>query len=773
MQKTTVLLLALLCSVSAFAQNKYSVSGTIRDAETGEDLIGATVVLKSDPGTGTTTNAYGFYSLSLPEGNYTLLFRYLGYETLEKEVVLNQNLKINMELGTATESLTTVVIESEKEDQNVTSTAMSVTKLDMGEIEKIPVLFGEKDVMKTVQLMPGVKTAGEGNSGFYVRGGSVDQNLILLDEAPVYNPSHLLGFFSVFNSDALKDVTLYKGGMPAEYGGRTSSVMDIKMKDGNSKDFAATGGIGLISSKLSLEGPLVKDKGSFIVSGRRTYADLFLGLSNDENLNGSSLYFYDLNAKANYRFNDNNRLYLSGYFGRDKFGFNEDFGFDWGNATGTLRWNHIFNDKLFSNTSLIYSDYDYQISIGGGDDGFALTSNINDWNLKQDFTWFANTDNTVKFGANIIDHEFVPGQIDAGGSNLLGSTDVEVQNSIEGAIYLQNAQKLSNRLSLDYGLRYSFFDYRGEGTAYEFDEKGNMTDETYYEKGSSIQQYGGFEPRIAGRFQLSPSSSLKASYNRNLQYLHLLSNNTTSTPTDIWVPSSNNVKPQIADQVAIGYFKNFKDNMFEFSAELYYKDMGNLIDYRDGAQLQFSTVVESELVYGDGEAYGLEMFLKKSKGRFTGWVSYTLSRTLRQFDYINNGEPFSARQDRIHDVSIVGMYDISDKLSFSATWVYYTGDAVTFPSGKYEVDGQVLPYYTERNGYRMPDYHRLDLGLNWQTKKTEKFESSWNFSLYNAYGRENAYSISFQQSESNPNVTEAVQLSLFKWVPSFSYNFKF
>lgn len=773
MRTTIVIIITLLCTFSVSAQSKYSLSGTIRDAETGEDLIGATVVLKEDLGTGTTTNAYGFYSLSLPAGTYVLLFRYLGYETVEKEVILSENLKVNMELSPSLESLGTVVIESEKEDQNVTSTAMSVTKLDMGQIEKIPVLFGEKDVMKTVQLMPGVKTAGEGNSGFYVRGGSVDQNLILLDEAPVYNPSHLLGFFSVFNSDALKDVTLYKGGMPAEYGGRTSSVMDIKMKDGNSKNFGASGGIGLISSKLSLEGPITKDKGSFMVSGRRTYADLFLSMSGDEDLQGTTLYFYDLNTKANYRLNENNRIYLSGYFGRDNFGFNEDFGFDWGNATGTVRWNHISSDKLFSNTSLIYSEYDYKISIGSDDDGFSLTSTINDWNLKQDFTWFANTNNTVKFGGNLIDHTFVPGQIDAGAANMFGSTDVDAQNSIEGALYLQNAHKVSHRLSLDYGLRYSYFDYRGEGTAYDFDDEGEVVASTFYEKGTSIQRYGGFEPRVAGRFQLNANSSLKASYNRNLQYLHLLSNNTTATPTDIWVPSSKNVKPQIADQVALGYFRNFKDNMFEFSVEGYYKAMDNLIDYRDGASLQFSGNVEADLVYGEGEAYGLELFIKKNKGRFTGWLSYTLSRTLRKFEYINDGEAFSARQDRIHDVSVVGMYDLTDKLSLSATWVFYTGDAVTFPSGKYTVDGRVVPYYSERNGYRMPDYHRLDLGLNWQRKKTEKFESSWNFSLYNAYGRENAYSISFQQSESNPNVTQAVQLSLFKWVPSFSYNFKF
>lgn len=772
MKHQIIIFLLVAFSIQAHAQSKYTISGTIKDASTGEDLIGAAVVLQNDPGVGAVTNAYGYYVLTVSQPDVTLVIQYVGFNPTVIEVDASKEEKLNIELQPQIEALKEVVIESEAKDVNITETKMSVTKISVEDIKKIPVLFGERDVMKTVQLMPGIKTAGEGNSGFYVRGGTADQNLILLDEATVYNPSHLLGFFSVFNSDALKDVTLYKGGMPAEYGGRASSVMDIKMKDGNMKDFGVSGGIGLISSKLTLEGPLQKDKGSFIVSGRRTYADMFLVFSNDETISNSQLYFYDLNTKANYKINDNNRVYLSGYFGRDRFGFSEDFGFDWGNATGTFRWNHIFNDKLFSNTSLIYSDYDYEIGIGA-DDGFSLKSTITDWNLKEDFTYFANNSNKIKFGGNLIYHNFVPGEITASENNALGDTDVENQYSIEGALYIQNDQKVNDRLSLNYGLRYSYFNYLGEGTAYEFDDNGNLTGSTFYESGESIAQYGGLEPRLSMRYLLNESSSIKSSINRNYQYLHLLSNSTTSTPTDIWVPSSNNVKPQIADQFAVGYFKNFNDNMFEFSIESYYKNMYNLIDYRDGADLQFATNVESELVYGDGQSYGVELLLRKSSGRLTGWVSYTLSRTLREFEAINNGELYPARQDRIHDISVVGMYDITPKLNVSATWVYYTGDAATFPSGKYLVDGQLVPYYTERNGYRMPDYHRLDIGVNWERKKTEKFESSWNFSLYNAYGRENAYSIDFQQSETDPNVTEAVQLSLFKWVPSFSYNFKF
>lgn len=770
----TILLITLLFPLMLWAQGgKVTLSGYIKDASNGEDLIGATALVSNLDGVGTTTNIYGFYSLTLPAGEHQIAFQYLGYQVKVMNLDLKEDLQMDVELVPNSEVLEEVVVTAEKADQNVTETRGSVTKLNVREIEAVPVLFGERDVLKVVQLNPGIKSAGEGNSGFYVRGGGLDQNLILLDEAPVYNPSHLLGFFSVFNSDALKDVTVYKGGMAAEYGGRTSSVMDIRMRDGNSKEFSGQGGIGLISSRLTLEGPIVKDKGSFMVSGRRTYADLFLGLSGDESTSNTSLYFYDLNLKANYRLGEKDRLFLSGYFGRDNFGFGDDFGFDWGNATATLRWNHLFSNKLFSNTSLIYSNYDYEFGFGQGDDAIGLESVIEDWNFKQDFTYFPNDRNTIKFGANLILHTLEPGNLNAGANSGFTAEDAEEKYSHEAAIYVQNEQKLNERLSLNYGLRYSFFDYRGAGTAYEFDDLGNLLSETRYESGESIQTYGGLEPRLSATYLLNSSSSLKLGYNRNYQYLHLLSNATSSTPTDVWVPSSNNVEPQIADQVSLGYFRNFKDNMYETSVEVYYKDMQNVIDYRNGANLFFNEEIEGDLVYGDGRAYGAEFYLKKTQGRLTGWVSYTLSRTLRQFDEINNGEEFPARQDRIHDFAIVAMYDLSPKVKVSANFVFNTGDAVTFPSGRYTVDGVVAPYYTERNGYRLPNYHRLDLGVTWLRKKTEKWESSWNFSLYNAYGRENAFSIDFQPSEDDPTVTEAVQLSLFKWVPSATYNFKF
>lgn len=771
--RTTQLLYGLLLfPIFGMAQN-VTISGNIKDAANGEDLIGAIVTVKGQPSKGAATNSYGFYSLTLPAGEYTLLYQYVGYNTKEQSLTLQRDTILNLSLKATSRDLDEVVVRTERADKNISSTQMSVFKLDPKSIESVPVLFGEKDIIKTLQLTPGVKAAGEGNAGFYVRGGATDQNLILLDEAPVYNASHMLGFFSVFNSDALKDVTLYKGAMPAEYGGRGSSVMDVKMRDGNNKRLSASGGIGLIASRLTVEGPIVKDKGSFIISGRRTYADLFLKLSNEPRLNKSKLYFYDLNMKANYQITKKDRLFLSGYFGRDVFGFSNIFGFDWGNATATLRWNHIISNKIFSNTSVIYSNYNYRIKLGFDNEDITIKSAIEDWNLKQDFTFTPNPNNNIKFGLNIIHHTFKPGSIRVGENSNFNDQDLTGRKALEGALYIQNDMRISDRLGVQYGLRYSAFNFMGGATVYTFDKDGNKTSSKTYSDWESITYYGGWEPRIAAKYELTKTSSVKASYNRNYQYMHLLSNATTSSPTDLWVPSSNNVKPQIVDQISAGYFRNFKDNMFELSVEAYYKTLQNQIDYRNGADLVFNEEVEGELVYGKGRAYGVEVLLRKQTGRLTGWVSYTLSRSLKQFDDINNGSEFPARQDRIHDLAIVAMYDLNKKLKISANWIYYTGSAVTFPSGKYELNGMQVPYYTERNGYRMPAYHRLDLGLTWVTRKTERTERSWNFSLYNAYGRQNAYTINFRQNEDNPQQTEAVRVALFTWVPSITYNFKF
>lgn len=764
-----VIIFLLLPSI-LFAQN-FTISGTIKDANNGEDLIGATVRVQEVNDKGARSNGYGFYSFTLPKGTYTFIYQYLGYEKQEIKIDIEKNITKNIELSQAERGIKEIVVKAEREDKNVSRTEMGVIKLDPRAIESVPVLFGEKDILKTLQLTPGVKSAGEGQSGFYVRGGGADQNLILLDEAPVYNASHLLGFFSVFNSDALKDVTLYKGDIPAEYGGRASSVLDVKMKDGNSKNYSASGGIGLISSRLTVECPIVKDKGSFIISGRRTYADLFLKLSKDSLRKSSKLYFYDLNMKANYQITKKDRIYVSGYFGKDILGLGSSFGFNWGNSTATARWNHIFNAKLFSNTSVVYSNYNYLIKAGFDDQSLEIKSSIRDYDFKQDFSYYANSNNNIKFGFNLMHHTFRPTVIEGTGINT--SDSLKNRYALEGGIYIQNEQTINSKISVKYGLRYSMFDYIGPGNAYSYDDRGNLIEKRAYQNGETIKLYGGLEPRISAKYQINDVSSVKASYNRNRQYLHLLSNSTTASPTDIWVPSSNNVKPQIADQVALGYFRNFKDNMFEFSFETYYKTLGNQIDYKNGANLFLNPDVEAELEYGKGRAYGAEFYLHKQTGRFTGWISYTLSRSLRTFKNINEGKEYAAKQDRIHDIAIVGMYDLTKKIKVSGNWVYNTGAAVTFPSGSYVVDGKKVPYYTERNGYRMPAYHRLDVGITWYRKKTETRESSWNFSVYNAYGRQNAYSISFQQNKDDPNVTEALKTSLFRWVPSITYNFKF
>lgn len=765
-----ILTLALLLSVSPlWAQQKVTLSGTIKDATNGEDLIGASVLIVELPGTGAITNVYGFYSLSIPPGTYTVRYKFLGFQTQEFKLDLTSSQQRAIELTPAVEELDEVVITSERLDQNVTSVDMGMTKLDPAQIAAIPVLFGEKDVFKTLQLLPGIQSAGEGSSGFFVRGGSADQNLILLDEANVYNASHLLGFFSVFNSDAIRDLQIYKGLMPAQYGGRLSSVLDIKMKEGNNKRIGGSGGVGLISSRLTLEGPLVKDRGSFMVSGRRTYADLFLPLANDENLEGTQLYFYDLNTKANFLINEKNRIYLSGYFGRDIFQFSEAFGFDWGNATGTLRWNTVLNDKLFLNSSVVFADYNYDIGFGGL---LNISSGIQDWNLKEDFFWYPNANNTVQFGLNAIYHTFKPTTLEAPDGGTFNDRDPEDKFALETAAYISNDQKVNDRLTLRYGLRLSLFNPMGPGTYYQY-ENGDVIDSVTAGAGEVITTYGGLEPRIGMSYLLSPTQSVKASYNRTYQYLHLLSSSTSANPTDVWIPSSLQVKPEIADQVSVGYFQNFEENKYEFSVELYYKYLQNQIDYSNGANLFGATDIESLISFGQGWSYGAEFLVRKNIGDFTGWVSYTLSKTMRQFDAINEGNPYPARQDRRHDISIVGAYQITPKLNISATWVYYTGNAVTFPSGKYVVDGRVVNYYTERNGYRMPDYHRADIGVTWITKKTDRFEENWNFSCYNAYGRQNAYSITFEPSEDNPGETEAVRLALFRWVPSISYNFVF
>ena len=766
------LITIFISATSVFADDNVTISGYVKSAETGEGLIGSTIYVE-ELETGTATNAYGFYSLTLPKGNYTVRYSYIGYENVSIPAELIADNTKDIELQPASTEMDEIVIRSEAEDKNIRKAQMGVTKLSPKETKMIPVILGEQDILKTIQLLPGVSSGIEGTSGFYVRGGGVDQNLIILDEAPVYSASHLMGFFSVFNSDAIKDMELYKGNAPANYGGRLSSILDIQMNDGNSKKFAASGGLGLLSSRLTLESPIVKDKGSFIVSGRRSYADMFLIFSKNNTQKKTDLYFYDLNAKANYKINDKNRVYLSGYLGRDVFNIDELFALKWGNKTGTFRWNHVFNNKLFLNSSLIYSNYDYGFGYNFSNNMIYIKSGIQDFNWKEDFQYYINSGNTLKFGFNAIYHTYSPGKINAEKDDLFNSIFMGEKQAWEGAAYISHELNLSDHFSVSYGLRYSGFMAVGPDTVYTYSADDEITNTEAFSKGDVIKKYGTLEPRATFNFILNKQNSIKFSYARNAQYVHLLSNSSASLPTDLWIPSSKNVKPQVADQLAAGFFRNFKKNMFETSVEVYYKSLKNQIDYQNGAEILLNKNVESQLVFGEGRAYGVELYLKKRTGKLTGWVGYTLSRTEKSMDEIDNGDWFPAKQDRTHDVSVVGMYQLNEKWNLSANWVYNTGNAVTFPSGKYTVDGFTVPVYTKRNGYRMPDYHRLDIGATYTPKKKKRFESSWNFSVYNAYGRRNAFSITFQENENNPTQTEAVRLALFQMIPSVTYNFKF
>lgn len=748
---------------------EYTLSGYVKDS-TNAEVIGFAIITVKETNTTVTSNLQGFYTLKLPKGTYNILIKSIGYKDKNFQVNLTADKKLDVQLSTEAEVLKTIEYTTEKENQNVTTAEMGVTKIDIKEIADVPVVFGEKDVLKTIQLLPGISSAGEGSGGFFVRGGSIDQNLVMIDDAPVYNPSHLLGFFSVFNSDALDNMEIYKW-IPSEYGGRVSSVLDVKMKDGDFTKPSLEGGIGVISSRLTASIPIKKDRGAILVSGRRTYADVFLKLSPQERLRESSLYFYDLNLKGSYILGDNDRIAVSGYLGRDNFGFSDDFGFDWGNKTSTLNWNHAFEKNLVSDVSLIYSHYDYELNI---DDGLIkLSSNIRDFQLKHDFELFVNENNKVKFGYNAIHHKFNPSQLSSNGD--IGLDDLQVQNrfALEGAAYIGNEQKLSDKLNLNYGIRYSVFNFYGPGSFSTYNDDGSIIETKSYDKGEVIQSYGGLEPRISSAYAINDSNSVKASYSRNLQYMHLLSNSTSSTPVDLWIPASQNVKPIDAHQVSIGYFKNLKDNKYEASVELYYKTMGNLIDYKTGAEIFLNEDVESQLVYGKGWAYGAEFLVRKAKGDFKGWISYTLSRSRRKFDDIDDGQVYSSRQDRIHDLSITGIYKASKKITLSANFVIYTGDAVTLPTGKYTVNGDTYFSYGDRNSERMPLYHRMDVGLTLHSQKERKYESSWNFSIYNLYGRKNAFSLGFRESEENPNVTETVKTSLFAIIPSITWNFKF
>jgi hypothetical protein len=748
-------------------KKKYTISGFISDADDGEALIGTNIFI-NELGAGVVTNAYGFYSITIPEGYYSIKYSYMGYKTDEIFSGLFRNLNLNVELSKKTLTLDTILVTADSEDF-LNSTEMSIIQLTPEKLENVPFLLGEKDILRTLHLLPGVTFGQDGDCGIYVRGGDQDQNLTLIDEAPVYNAFHSFGFFSVFNSDAVKSVKLYKGAAPPKYGGRISSILDIKMNEGNLKEFNGVAGLGLIFSRFTLQGPIIKDKSSFIISGRRTYIDLFKVFSSSRDVEDSDLYFYDLNLKANYRLSNNDRFYLSGYMGRDGFGFSDIFNVDWGNITSTLRWNHLFNNKLFLNSSLIYSHFNHNTTINSEDEDdevVELISKVDDITLKEDFEYFIDANNTINFGLNYIYHNFLPGSMSATGPDpfhfILGK-----RSAHEFSLYISHEYSVNKKSKIDYGLRTTLFSVEGLEdiiTISDIEEKpflGFHKDEK--------TNYWRFEPRIAYTHRLDNRSTVKADFSMSHQYLHKLSNSNSGSPIDVWQPSSSIVKPQSANQFSLGYYRNFGLDEYEFSIEAYYKYMNNMIDYKEGAHLFFRNYFESELVFGEGRAYGIELFLKKKYGDFTGWVGYTLSKSEREFPDINNGEPFPAKFDRTHDFSVVASYSISDDWTISANMIYTTGHNVTIPYGKYIIDNRTINAYSSRNGYRLPPYHRLDIGISYVNDSG----GTWNLSLYNVYAHKNTYTIQIRESDTNLGMREAVRLSLFSIVPSISYTFKF
>ena len=777
-----------------FSQNNFTLNGYVNDSETGEVLIGATVYV-NELKSGTVTNAYGFYSLTLSEGEYTIDFRYVGYESSSTKISLNSNRKLDIELKSLDIQLQDVVVSDVAEDYNVSSIEMSTNKLDISKVAEIPTFLGENDIIKAIQLLPGVSSVGEGASGFNVRGGSVGQNLVLLDEAPVYNSSHLLGFLSVFNPDAVKDLKLYKGGIPSRYGGRISSILDIRMKDGNSKKTSVSGGIGSIFSRLTLESPIVKDKSSFIVALRRSYADILFKpfIKNSSFLDDdAALNFYDVTAKANLEINDKNTFFLSSYLGRDIFMFDARQGFNWGNRTGTLRWNHLFNDRLFSNFTLIYSNYDYQLAFGSDDrNKFEWDSKIETINFKPEFTYFINTDNELSVGAELIRYSFEP-------ANAIGVSEGEITDitlpekfAFEGSVYIGNEQKISN-FTFSYGVRGSYYSYYGPGYRYDFisgnvpGERKQLINETKIDGSESIQTYTSLEPRISINFQPSTTFSIKASYNKMTQYIHLLSNTAASSSLDVWTPSTNNIKPQMGDIYVFGLFKNFKNNLFETSLEVYYKDLRNQIDYIDGADLLINKYLEGDLLSGLGRAYGVEFLLKKNRGNLNGWISYTYGKSELKIEGINNFNWYPTRYDQTHNFKITSTYKLNNRLQVSGNFVYLTGTPVTFPSSKYVIQGFAIPHNAEnsRHQYRIPDYHRLDISFTINGKKirrngkARKNDSSVVIGVYNIYNRRNPFSIYFSQGKSNVSSDfvpgQVTRLSIIgSFVPSITYNFKF
>jgi len=780
--------LFILTSMSSFSQEKFTISGTISDKKNNETLIGVNIIVKGTKSSAI-TNEYGFYSLTLPKGDYEISISFISYETIDEKISLNQDIKKNYSLIESGELLQEVFIK-EKVGTNTRKPEMSVNKMSIATIKQMPVVLGEVDIIKSILFLPGVTNAGEGQSGFNVRGGGADQNLVLLDEATIYNSSHLFGFFSVFNPDAIKDLKLYKGGVPARFGGRASSVLDIYQKDGNSTGFHMNGGIGLISSRLLAEGPIEKNKGSFIVAGRGSYAHLFLKLSNNEN----SAYFYDLNTKLNYKLNKNNNLYLSGYFGRDVFSLNQSFTNTYGNSTLNLRWNHLFSDQLFSNLSLIYSDYYYGLNLDFV--GFNWDSGIKNYNIKYDFKYYLSDKIKMNFGVNGIYYDFNPGTIEPSRSDSgINFRQLEKKYAFEPAFYVGAEQKLTDNINIEYGLRYSLFYRLGNSTqniyannqAVIFDndlkiyEKATPIGTESYGKNEVIADFNNLEPRFSVAYELDENKSFKASYNRMVQYLQLVTNTASPTPLDVWTPSDNFIKPQIADQIAVGYFANYKEDAYSLEVESFFKKVKNRMDYIDGADLIANEAIEQVILNGEMRSYGLEVMFKKNTGKFNGWISYTLSRSEQRTPGrtasetgINNGNWYRSAYDKTHNLAITSSYKLNKKWNFGANFVLQTGQPVTYPNGQYTYQGITVPSYGLRNENNLPLYHHLDISATLTPKRSEnkRWKGEWVFSVYNLYARKNAASISFRQNQDSGQ-NEAIKLSIFGIVPAVSYNFKF
>jgi hypothetical protein len=774
----------LFVTVCTSAQNKFTLNGYVKDSITGETIIGATISVNGSAAH-INTNQYGFYSITLTEGEYSLTVTHVTYFTSTTTVSLHANTEINFLLSTKPSSLNEVLVYSKRKDANVKDAQMGKVDLSISQIKNIPAFMGEVDILKTIQLLPGVRNAGEGNAGFYVRGGGPDQNLIMLDDAVVYNTGHLFGFFSIFNSDAIKNVSLIKGGMPAQYGGRLSSVLDIAMKDGNTNKFGAEGGIGLIASRLSLQGPLVKNKASFIISGRRTYIDVLTKpfVKKSSSFSGSGYYFYDLNTKVNYRFSQKDRIYLSGYFGRDVFKFvsskrSFEASIPWGNSTATLRWNHVFGPKLFLNSTLVYNDYDFNFTAAQNNFEVGLSSGIRDGNAKLDFDYYPGGKHKVKFGGLLTYHKFIPNILSGKQDSVVFlPANAEVKHAIENALYVQDDWELGEKFKLSYGLRWASFTQVGPYKKFLRDANMNKLDSTVYSRLQKVESYNGFEPRVILRYSLDETTSVKASVTRNLQFIHLVSNSATTLPTDLWVPSTYRVKPQEGWQYATGVYRNFENNKYETSVEVYYKSMRNQIEFEEGYQPGVGDP-EDYFVFGKGWSYGSEFFINKTRGSLTGWIGYTLSWTWRKFDELNGGAKYPAKYDRRHDLSVVATYEFNPNLRAGAVFVYGTGNATSLPERFYIINGVLTQEFSGLNQYRLQAYHRMDLSLTLipKHKKKRRVQDSWIFSIYNLYSRSNPYFIYFDQ-EGNPYdgtlKIQAKQVSLFPILPSVTWNFKF